>query len=111
MPSRPVAQEIAAVTSTSTGAASGAVNFGTGMTAASFVLTFTGSTKAVSAQLQGSMGHSGSWFAISAATTMTTGAAQLITSTGTMVFDKARFVLTTNATTGNGSISGHALAR
>lgn len=109
-PRRPTAQKIT-VTSTSTGASTGVARFGTGMSAASVTHKLTGgTTKAVSFQLQGSIGESGIWTALTAATTASTGGA-VKNSTATLTFDACRLILTANDTTGNGVLTAWVLAR
>ena len=65
------------------------------------VLISNASTKAVTAILEGSMGHSTSWVALHAFTTGgTTGANLLVNSTATFVIDKVRLNVSANASTG-----------
>lgn len=97
---RPVATQVwngSTTTGTSTVA-----YFGTGHTRATLLIS-NASTKELRGTLQGSMGASTSWVAIAAlpSTSATTGASVAITSTGTVVFDKVRYVVSTNATTGS----------
>lgn len=112
MPARPIAQLITWGSSTGTGGSTGKATFGTGMAVAGAWYTFTGSTKAVSVKLQGGAGGSTVWRDISAASTLSTGAAGgSIMSTATTVFDKVRLNVTVNDTTGNGTLAAWVLAR
>jgi len=109
-PVRPVAQKLS-ITSTSTGTV-GTAYFGEGKSAFSVSHKLTGgSTKAVTITAQGTLGESGIWKQLIAATTVSTGGA-IANSTGSMVFDAARVqITTTNDTTGNGTLTAWVLAR
>ena len=72
MPGRPVTQKIT-YTSTSTGSSTGVAYFGTGMSNASAHHVISGTTKAYTFTLQGSVGASNLWTNICAATTGSTG--------------------------------------
>lgn len=109
-PVRPVAQKLS-ITSTSTGTV-GTAYFGKGMSAFSVSHKLTGgSTKAVTITAQASLGESGVWKAMLAATTVSTGGA-IANSTGSATFDAVRVqITTTNDTTGNGTLTCWVLAR
>ena len=109
-PFRPTAQKVS-ITSTATGAV-GIAYFGEGMSAFSVTHKLTGgSTKAVSITAEASLGESGVWKAMLAATTVSTGGA-IANSTGAASFDKVRVrITTTNDTTGNGTLTCWVLAR
>lgn len=109
-PRRPTAQKLS-ITSTSTGTV-GVAYFGEGMSAFSIAHKLTGgSTKAMSITAQATIGESGVWKAMLAATTVSTGGA-IANSTGAATFDQVRVqITTTNDTTGNGTLTCWVLAR
>ena len=107
--SRPVAHKIN-LTTTATGPSTGIALFGTGMSAASYTHWQNGSTKDVTFALQGSLGDSGVWAALTGTVAASTvGAAG--NSTATLTFDKARINLVANASTGNLDLAFWILAR
>lgn len=109
--SRPVAGDFY-TTSTGTGVI-GTAQFGTGMSAASAISYSTLTTQNVAFQMQAAIGDSTKWFNLNAAaTTASTAAAGTLTnSTVAMTFDKIRINVTANASTGNGRLDVHVLAR
>ncbi len=109
MPGRPVTQKIT-YTSTSTGSSTGVAYFGTGMSNASAHHVISGTTKAYTFTLQGSVGASNLWTNICAATTGSTGGT-LVNSTVAMTFDKVRLNFSANDSTGNGTFTAHVSAR
>lgn len=91
---RPVAQKVT-YTSTAAGVTS-AVRFGTGMSAATVLVTHA-STKQIQWKIQGSIGESTGWFDLSAATSSTGSAAKHSTVTAT--FDAVRVNVADNTST------------
>jgi hypothetical protein len=95
MPGRAVAQQVFTA-STSTGVSATAY-FGTGHYRVSALIE-NPSTKSFSGRIEVGMGNSTAWFSVTSIATSTGNV--LRTSTGGVVFDKARFLTDTNSTTG-----------
>lgn len=96
MPWRPVAQQ---VWSGSTSTGSSTAFFGLGFRYLSVFIT-NNTTKAFATKTQVSAGYSTAWITVLANST-STGPNLVRTSTGGVAFDRARFVVTANDTTGN----------
>ena len=105
MPVRPVAQKIAiAAATTSTGNSTGKVLFGLARNGYSAYHKVTGSTKNIVFKLQGTIGESGVWVDLMAATTGST-AGTAYNTTAITAADAVRVNVTANATTGNGALT------
>lgn len=110
-PSRPIAQKITLpAATTSTGNSTGIARFGVGMSAASIFHVTSGSTKNIAFKAQGTVGQSGIWTDLMAATTGSTAGASINT-TVALTFDAIRLNVTGNATTGNTVLYAWILAR
>ena len=95
MPARDVAQRVWNGTTTT---GSGTAHFGTGQQYLTAYIS-NPSTKQFVNKVEVSVGGSTAWIEVLAASS-STGSAVSRTSTGGIIFDKARVVVTTNATTG-----------
>lgn len=105
MPVRPVAQKITiAAATTSTGNSTGKAYFGMARNPYTLYHKATGSTKNIVFKAQGTIGESGVWVDLIAATTGST-AGTAINTTSAFGADKVRLQVTANATTGNTALT------
>lgn len=101
MPVRPVAQKIViAAATTSTGNSTGVALFGMARQPFTLYHKAVGSTKNIAFKVQGTVGESGVWVDLIAATTGST-SGTAINTTSAFGADKVRVNVTANATTGN----------
>ena len=96
--------EVLTITTTSTGRSASA-KFGVGMSAVTAAYTVSGTTEGYTFTLQGSIGRSGIWTNLTAATTASTAGA-VVNSTVATTFDKVAVNLSAN---GSKSSEGAAL--
>lgn len=92
-----------------TGASTAYAGFPTGCGSAYATFNNVTTSTKCAVKLQGSIGGSGTWFDISAVTTLTTGE-DSFGSTATVVFDRVR-VLKTGKSTSTGTNYAHVIAR
>ena len=100
---RPIAQRVV-ITSTATGASTGTAFFGLAKNLATIYQIQAGSTKSIVWKAQGTIGESGLWVDLMAPTSGSTQAAAVNTTAGRL-FDQVRLRVTSNATTGNATLT------
>ena len=107
MPTRPIAQKIViAAATTSTGNSTATAKFGLAYSGFTLYHRSAGSTKNIAFKPQGSVGESGFWTDLMAATTGSTAAAGLaVNTTSAFAADQVRINVTANATTGNTALT------